>query len=255
MKVYFYLLAYPMEALLASMLPPEEFGAYMAIGTQQISRGKVVYLELTENFKSNEFDLERGRKECKPDDSGAPKKSVYLSLYRVLERIPLEFMGKIHLVTKDGRDLAIAPQKIQTTREHPHRGGVFFYQELAPVRPMVVSQLDPLDFGQFLTDEKNPLRLPKILFARMKLGHNPLHVMNEPNLPYSNLPHLQNCIQELVEAKKVTKTYKRYSYEDFVYSSIVDGVYLAEQGQGLFYPFPDESALKGPFYTWWRSAF
>lgn len=255
MKVYFYLLAYPMEALLASMLPPEEFGSYMAIGTQQMSRGKVVYLELAENFQSKEFDLDRGRNECKPDGSGAPKKSVYLSLYRVLERIPLESIRTLHLVTKDGRDLALAPQKIQPIREHPHRGGVFFYQELAPVRPMVVSQLDPLDFGQFLTEEKNPLRIPKILYARMKLGHDPMHVINEAELPYTNLPHLQNCIRELVDAKKVTKTYERHSYEDFVYSSIVDGVYLAEPGQGLFFPFPDETALKGPFYTWWRSAF
>ncbi|MCG3205049.1 MAG: hypothetical protein KCHDKBKB_01766 [Elusimicrobia bacterium] len=244
-----------MEALLASMLPPEEFGAYMAIGIHQMSRGKIVYLELADDFHSKDFDLERGRNECKPDEFGAPKKSVYLSLYRVIERIPMEFLRTIHLVTKDGRDLAIAPQKIQPTSEHPHRGGVFFYQELAPVRPMVVSQLDPLDFGQFLTDGKNPLRLPKILYARMKLGRDPLHVLNEPDLPYGNLPHLQNCIQELVDAKKVTKTYERYSYDDFVYSAIVDGVYLAEQGQGLFYPFPDEADLKGQYYTWWRSAF
>lgn len=255
MKVYFYLLAYPIEALVASMLPPNEFGSYLAIGTQQMSRGKVVFMELADNFQSKEFDLDRGRNECKIDKDGTPKKSVYLSLYRVLERIPLDYIGMLHLVTKDGRDLALAPQKVQPTSEHPHRGGVFFYQELAPVRPMIVSQLDPLDFGQFLTDEKNPLRLPKILYARMRLGHDPFHVINEPNLPYSNLPHLQNCIRELVEAKKVTKTYERDSYEDFAYSAIVDGVYLAEHQHGLFFPFPGETDLKGQFYTWWRSAF
>ncbi len=255
MKVYFYLLAYPMEALLASMLPPEEFGSYMAIGSQQMSRGKVVYLELADDFKSKEFDLDRGRNECKPDSTGTLKKSVYLSLYRVLERIPTEYIRTLHLVTKDGRDLAISPQKIQPVTQHPHRGGVFFYQELAPVRPMVVSQLDPLDFGQFLTDENNPLRIPKILYARMKLGPDPIHVTNSADLPYTNLPHLQNCIQELVEAKKVTKTYERHSYDDFIYSAIVDGIYLADPGQGLFFPFPDETALKGPFYTWLRSAF
>ena len=255
MSNYFYLVAYPMEALIVSMLQPEEFGAYMSIGTQRMSRGKIIFLEVDPTFRSKDFDFDRALNECKANEQGQPKRSVYLSSYRVLERVPLSAIRSIHLVTKDGRNLSIPGQRIDTRTGHPRRGGVYFYQELAPARPMVVSQYDPLDFGRFLTDEKNPIHFPKILFARMKLGPSPMHVLAQTDLPYHNLFHLESCIRELVDQKKDTKVYERDSHDDFLYSSIIDGVYLVEPGSALFFPFPEEADLKDRHFTWWRSAF
>lgn len=253
--IHFYFVAYPMEALIASMLPPEEFGAYMAVGVQRMSRGKIVFLEIDPAYRSSHFDFDRAVRECQAASDGERKKSVYLSVYRVLELLPLKAIRTLHLVTKDGRDLALTGQRIDVKPEHPRRSSVYFYQELAPVRPMVVSPYDPLDFGQYLVNQENPISVPKILFARMKLGPDPMNVMKQSDLPYRNLFHLQSCIQELVEQKKDTKVYERDSSEDFIYSAIIDGIYLVENGGALFFPFPDEVDLKGRYYTWWRSAF
>src|SRR3989339_1917453 len=51
-----YCLVYPMEALVASMLPPEEFATYLALGTRKIARGKVVFFEVEPGFASQRFD-------------------------------------------------------------------------------------------------------------------------------------------------------------------------------------------------------
>lgn len=42
MKRYLYLSLLP-EALIASMLPPEEFGNYLAVGTKKRTRGQAIF--------------------------------------------------------------------------------------------------------------------------------------------------------------------------------------------------------------------
>ena len=116
--------------------------------------------------------------------------------------VTLESVKQLYLTTKDGRTLAIAPQQVPTEASHLRRGGVFLYQELAPARPQVVSGLDPLDFGRLMTDPKNPIRLPKLLFARMRVGAEAGSIAAQSDLPYGNLPHLQNCAQEVLSKNK-----------------------------------------------------
>ena len=45
MKIHLYLSLNP-EALIASHLAPEEFGAYLAVGTQKYSRGQAMFFEV-----------------------------------------------------------------------------------------------------------------------------------------------------------------------------------------------------------------
>ena len=51
MKIYLYLSLNP-EALVASHLPPEEFGAYLAVGTQKYSRGQAMFFEVDPELQS-----------------------------------------------------------------------------------------------------------------------------------------------------------------------------------------------------------
>ncbi|HRZ43535.1 MAG TPA: hypothetical protein P5228_12620, partial [Bacteroidales bacterium] len=45
MDAYIYLSATP-EALIASMLSPEEFGAYLSMGTKKRNRGQAIFFEV-----------------------------------------------------------------------------------------------------------------------------------------------------------------------------------------------------------------
>jgi len=252
---HLYCLTYPMEALVASMLPPEEFATYLALGTRKIARGKVMFFKVTPGFNTGHFNWEKARTECVADAQGKPKSSVYLGVYRVLENVPLDAIQNLYLVTRDGRSLAITPQRITPTADHARReSGVYLYQELCPVRPLVTSRLDPLDFGQLITGATDGVHVPRLFFARLKLGVDPRNLVQEASLPYDNLAHIQDCVTEVLEKSKATKTVERSHPDDFFYTTIMDGFYLAEQNTGLFFPFPLEAELKDKYYQWWRSA-
>jgi hypothetical protein len=45
MSKFIYLTATP-EALIASMLPPEDFGEYLSIGTKKRNKGQAIFFEI-----------------------------------------------------------------------------------------------------------------------------------------------------------------------------------------------------------------
>jgi len=84
MTIHLYLSLIP-EALIASMLEPEEFGSYYAVGSKKKSRGQAIFFEVDAKFKSSYFHIEDAVKRCVPHEDGSPKQSIYVSVYRVLE--------------------------------------------------------------------------------------------------------------------------------------------------------------------------
>ena len=147
MAVHLYLSMIP-EALIASMLPPDEFGTYFAVGTEKKARGQAMYFSVDPSLKSDWFPLADVARRCVPHADGQPKHSVYLSVYRALEHVPLAALGRLSLATRDGRVLGIEP-----TRAVPAvRGTLHLYQEICPVDPRVVSSLDPAEFAAVMTD-------------------------------------------------------------------------------------------------------
>ncbi len=88
MTVHLYLSLIP-EALIASMLPPQEFGVYYTVGYSKKMRGQAMFIELDPDFRHDFFPIEQGIARCVPHENGSLKKSVYIATYRVLEHIPL----------------------------------------------------------------------------------------------------------------------------------------------------------------------
>jgi hypothetical protein len=252
MAVHLYLSTIP-EALIASMLTPLDFGAYYAVGMEKKSRGQAQYLSVDRSFKSDYFPMNEIDSRCVPHANGEPKHSVYLSVYRVLEHVPLSAVGNLYLATRDGRVLEIAP-----TRNLPAFPKAFrFYQEICPVSPRVVSSLDPRQFCSFMTDSKRSIHVPKIFFAELRLGE----LAESPetgsvlDLPYPNIEHLRGCLTELKkEPSKGTKTVDRAAPTEFPYRMIENGFFLGDAKELLYYPMPSEKELQTTHYVWWRSA-
>jgi hypothetical protein len=252
MAVHLYLSTIP-EALIASMLTPLDFGAYYAVGMEKKSRGQAQYLSVDRNFKSDYFPMAEIDSRCVPHANGQPKHSVYLSVYRVLEHVPLSAVGNLYLATRDGRVLEIAP-----TRNLPSFPKTFrFYQEICPVSPRVVSSLDPRQFCSFMTDSKRSIHVPKIFFAELKLGElaaNP-ETGSTLDLPYPNIEHLRGCLAELkTDPSKGTKTVDRAAPTEFPYRMIENGFFIGDAKELVFYPMPPEKELQTTHYVWWRSA-
>jgi hypothetical protein len=250
MKKYVYLLLTP-EALIASHLAPGEFGNYLAVGTKKRLRGQALFIE-TDPAQIDGLPVDHMEKRLVPYKDGEPKRSLYLSIYRVLEQIPVDAMKNLYLVTDDGKVLELEPGNYTTRKEEI----VFLYQQFNPVTTRVASKLSPPEFISFLTDTSKPVSAPRIFLAELKLNklardpEAPIH-----DLPYPNPDHLRECLVRLTASEeRLTKTVIRQFRGDLSYRTVKSGFFVGDQTGIIHYPFPSAQTLESKYYSWWRSA-
>lgn len=240
------------QALVASMLGPEEFGAYYAVGRKLHIQGEAIFFEVDPAYRSGEFPFELVAKKCVPGPRGEPKKSVYLAIYRVLSRIPVAALGDLYLVTRDGLTLRLKrdiyrPRKAQE---------LHLYQEFCPITPTVASKLEPQQFCRFITDPTQPVHVPRIVFSELKLHElatDPVDGAGD-DLPYRELDHLRDCLQELKSTHKQTKLVLKQVHEGVLYRMVEGGFYVGDQEDFAFYAYPTPEQLEDEHRLWWRSA-
>ena len=131
------------------------------------------------------------------------------------------------------------------------------YQELCPVTPRIASNLGPKKFVQYVTNPDHKVSVPTLFFVELQLNglaKDPVMAMAD-NLPYSNIPHLRDCLVGLMHDKdKVTKTVIRFFSGDVLYRTCKNGFFVGNQDEILYYPFPSREKLEQDHYVWWRSA-
>ncbi len=258
MQLHFYMTVFPMEALIASQLEPEAFAAYMAVGARKGAAEALVFIEVQQ--QTGPFGWEEARRKCVAYPDGSPKQSFYLSIYRVLEKMPPEALGSLYLVCRDGRCLELTQAGCDVARAAITRTwqGVGLYKELCPVTPLVVSCLDPAAFGAFMTDSATRTRLPALLFADLRVVEDldDLRASGHIGNVYDQRPqHLKNCIQEIREhSYKMTKIVDRTYGQRFAYGLINTGLFLRSEERALFWPMPSVDEIKERAYDWGRSA-
>ena len=250
MNQYLYLSLTP-ESLIASQLSPVEFGNYLAVGTRKRIRGQAIFCEL-DIEKMENLPTDYMSKRLVPYEDGEPKRSLYLSIYRVLEQTPMDAVRNLYLVTDDGKVLELRPGPYKPSPKDI----VHLYQQFNPIPTRVASKLTPPEFIRFLTDDSKPVHAPKVFLAELKLGrlskdsYAPLH-----DLPYPNPDHLRECLDRLTASKeRLTKTVIRQFKGELSYRLVKDGFFLGAKDRVIFYPFPDTVDLENKYYYWWRSA-
>lgn len=253
MGIHLYLSMIP-EALIASMLTPEEFGVYYAVGSEKKSRGQAMFFELDPDFRHPELPIDEGFRRCIPHEDGRPKNSIYITVYRALERIDLNAIRNLYLVTQDGRVLGLEGTSLHIPDD---TGGMHLYQEVAPVNPLIVSTLGAKAFYDLIV--KNPtslLTLPAVCFAELRLGEltNNTEYGSVGDLPYANIDHLRQCLVELSAKTVHTKMVDRLSSPAFPYRMLKSGVFVGNVEKLMFFPLPSQEELRTHHYRWWRSA-
>ena len=252
MTVHLYLSLIP-EALIASMLTPEEFGVYYAVGSQKKSRGQAIFFEIDPSFRSDFFDVQTAVERCVPHEDGSAKQSVYVSVYRVLENIPMDAIQNMYLTTSDGRTLALEKSKAL-----PADGdGLHLYREISPVPPLVVSSHGPKAFYELIVkDPVSLVKLPAVCFAELRLGN----LAEDPakgsvgDLPYKNMEHLRSCLVDMKTKAVHTKMVDRLPTTGIPYRTIKNGFFVGNVKKLLYFPLPSENELVENHYQWWRSA-
>jgi hypothetical protein len=250
MKKYYYLVITP-ESLIASHLNPFDFGNYLSVGTRKQIHGQNIFFELDPE-KIKDLPEKHIEKELVPYPNGEPKRSVFFSIYRCMEKTPLAALKNLYLATDDGKVLELKSSDFVETESDD----IHLYQQFNPITTRVASKLSPDKFIQFLTDTSKPVSAPKVMFVELLLNelaadpNAPLH-----NLPYPNPDHLRDCLIKLHETKgKSTKTVLRYMQGDLKYRTIKTGFFIGEKDRFLYFPFPTINELEGKYYSWWRSA-
>ena len=250
MKQFVYLSILP-ESLIASHLPPAEFGNYLAVGTRKRLRGQAIFLEL-DSTKMKDLPTKYLNERLVPYEDGEPKRSLYLSIYRVLENIPLEVMKNLYLVTDDGKVLELKSRTYMPDEQDV----IHLYQQFNPISTRVASKLSPPEFIAFLTDTGKLVSAPKVFMAELKLNklaRNPRAPIHD--LPYPNPDHLRDCLSRLMSSgQRLTKTVIRQFKGELSYRTIKSGFFVGDSEGYLYYPFPSIEELEGTYYSWWRSA-
>jgi hypothetical protein len=252
MSKYIYLTCNP-EALVASMLPPESFGLYLSTGTKKRNKSQAIFFEVELGKIEKLIDIDSLNKRCIAKEDGSPKSSVYLSVYKVLEMIPMSALKSLYLTTDHGCVLELKKAVYDKTKEPVN--SIHLYQELCPVNPMVASSLAPSVFLKKLTDGSIPIVLPKLFFVELKLGElatNPL-LGSAEQLPYPNIGHLRDCIEIIKgEYEKHMKTVNRIFTGEILYRTIDTGFYVGAKNDVAFYPYPSMAELKKINYEFFR---
>lgn len=252
MSKYIYLTCTP-EALVASMLPPEGFGLYLSTGTKKRNKSQTIFFEVDLSKIETIIDMNSLNRRCVAKEDGSPKSSVYLSVYRVLESIPVSALKSLYLTTDRGNILELKSVPYDKTREA--KSALHLYQELCPVTPLVASDMAPSAFLKRLTDGSIPIVIPKLFFVELKLGElatNPLNGSAE-HLPYSNIGHMRDCLEILKgEYEKHMKTVQRIYSGTILYRTIETGFYVGARDEIVYYPYPDMKQLEGINYEFFR---
>lgn len=250
MNQFVYLSATP-ESLVASQLPPVEFGNYLAVGTRKRTRGQAVFFELDPD-KLPDLPRDYMNERLVPYKDGDPKHSVYLSIYRVMEKVPMDAIKSLFLVTDDGRVLEIKAGKYKPDPADQ----VHLYQQFNPITTRVASKLTPPEFINFLTDPEKLVSTPRLFIVELTLGrlamdsYAPIH-----DLPYPNPDHLRDCLSRLKSSReRLTKTVIRQYKGELSYRTIRNGFFIGEMENYLYFPFPGTEDLEDKYYYWWRSA-
>lgn len=250
MKRYIYLSATP-EALIASHLPPREFGNYLAVGSRKRMRGQAIFFSL-DMQKLEDLPEDYMDERLVPYPDGEPKRSVYISIYRVMEQVSLDALMNLYLVTYDGKVLELQPGDYRPDNEDV----IHLYQQFNPIETRVASKLGPPDFIRYLTDPGKPVYTPKLFMVELQLNDlatdpdAPMH-----NLPYPNPDHLKDCLIKLRSSdQRVTKTVIRQYKGALPFRTIKDGFFIGDHSSYRYFPFPSAQELESKHFGWWRSA-
>lgn len=252
MDKHIYLSLMP-EALVMSQLSPEEFGTYYSVGPELKTQGQALFFEIDPSFRDPFFQIDKSLSLCIPHTNGNPKRSVYCAVYRVVEHIPVSALGKLYLVTKDGRTLGIDRAPVVPE----DAGGLHLYHEIAPLHPLVVSALGPRAFHAFfMGDSKKNIDVPALCWVECKLGE----LATSPefgdvrDLPYDNIDHLRSCLIQMKTKNVMTKIVDRLNPASFAYRTIKNGIFYGAGKDLAMFPLPSVDELKNNHYQWWRSA-
>jgi len=254
---HLYMIVFPINALVASQLSPQEFAEHYTVGSAKHYKGKVIFAEIDINFRNPYFEIDQYLALTVPHPDGKPKKTKFVCSYAVLEHVDLKALKNLYLVTANGKALELTTRPYTAVNEP---GLVRIYQEITPLTNLVASTFDQRSFGKYITSETRSKGAPKICFTQYEFNVDEFldknrnrEIMYSP-IPETNPARIYDYLAELKrETTKKTKTISlSTTLLEASYALIRHGFWFAAGSDLLFYPMPSLNDLENRYYDWWR---
>lgn len=252
-----YQILYPNQALVASHLSPEAFARHYLIGSIRHYTGKLVFAEIDINFRHPYFDIDAGLEALVPHPDGSPKRTKFISSYRVMEHMDFDSIKTLYLSTAEAHVLALSPQPYDKVHQ---AGFLRTFAEIAPLSMLVMSPLDMREFGKYITQAGNSKGCPKLFYTQIELNVDEFLKNFEANpfmpAPFSFLhpSKLRDAIQQMkIDTEKKTKGLALACPLDQIsFKCIRHGFMFASQEKIRFFPMPSLHELETAHFQFWK---
>lgn len=253
-----YQILYPNQALVASHLDPAAFARHYLVGSIRHYNGKLVFAEIDPAFRNPYFSIDEVFRNLKPHDDGTPKRTKFISSYRVMEHIDLDAIRKVYLSNAEAQVLELSPGTY--TKRH-QSGYLRTFAEIAPLSMLVMSPLAMPEFGGFITTPGNTKGAPKLFYTQIELNVDDFLSTFEANpfaqapFPFLHPSKLRDSILEMrANPDKRTKGLSLFCPLDQIsYKRIRHGFMFSDGSRNKFFAMPSPQEIEKTNFKFWQS--
>lgn len=249
---------HPSPALIASQLDPDSFARHYLAGSIRHYSGKVIFAEIDPTFRNPFFHIDESLSEVREHDDGRPKATKFISVYRVLEHLDFSLILKVYLSSPEGAVLALEPDEDVQTREP---GLLRVYAEINPVRMLVLTKMNFMEFGDLVTSPSILRSVPALFYTQLEfdaesfLTDFELNPMLPSPLPKVHPSKLRDAINELnASHRKPTKgLLLDSSFDSIPYRMVRHGFMFARPDEYRFFRMPPIHDIEQENYKFWKA--
>jgi len=255
---HLYLILHPNHSLIASQLSPGDFIKHYVMGSSRHFEGKLIFAELDPDFRDGYFDIEGAYDELVPHEDGRPKATKFIKSYRVLENVDFDALGKLYICNASGDYVALDATPADPKPRSDEMGIIL---EINPVKFIVLTKYNFLEFSRFITDPANAKGAPKVFYADLEfdvdefMGEFDANPFVRTFVPGIEPARLRSAILEVrnTPGKKVKGISLDCPIDRISYKNLRHGFMFASQGKNKYYPLLPLEEVERKFYRFWKS--
>jgi hypothetical protein len=249
---------HPNHSLIASQLDAERFARHYIQGSTRYFEGKLVFAEVDPDFRHGYFDIDAAYAELEPHEDGRPKATKFIKSYRVLEHLDFEAVGSLYVCNSLGDTLELTPADYDPKSRGDEMRVLL---EINPLKMMVLTRLNYIEFGRYITDPKQPKGAPAMFYTQMEFGIDEFLKEFEQNpfyrcmVPGIHPARLRSAIIEMRSTpdKKTKGLSLDCPFDQVSYRQLRHGFMLANEKGHKFYPLLPLSDVERDHYKFWKN--
>ncbi len=257
-ETHLYLILHPNHSLIASQLGPADFVRHYVQGSTRYFEGKLIFAEVDPAFRSPFFEIDKAYAELVPHEDGRPKATKFIMSYRVLENMDFEAIDKLYLGNASGDFVQLDPAPFEPK---PAEEEMQIMIEINPVKFMVLTRHDFLEFSRYVTDPKNGKGAPKMFYAQLEFSVDDFMRDFEENpfirtfVPGIHPARLKSAVLEIrrTPGKMVKGISVDCPIDKFSYKLLKTGFMFASQEKSRFYPLLPLEEVERKYYNFWKA--